>query len=502
MEKVCEFCKALRPVVYCKADSAYLCLSCDSKIHLANSLSSRHLRTILCNLCRYRPAYVQCLDHQMFVCRGCDQKLHNVSFQHQKRAIRSYMGCPSAKDFAVLWGFKLDELESRAHQDQLASILCSSEDYDAVNSDITGKCCIQVEGPPEVSIINSERGSNRQKSEILAKNQEENASFIVQQILDLKMLQLHEEDNHPPIIRGQEQTDVSSSAQYTSNKFAENLDQQEQYYQDLGIDLKKKDSPVEELKVDPLPSPFSLLEHSPLSSVVGPSLPGEFFWPTKSSIQSSQLWSQNMQDLGVCEELICHDDFDIPDVDLTFRNFEELFGGDQETIRALLDDQDVSCSSLVKDTSLDKSDNRNAREIEDASAAASVYMDKSSHMEDRGPSNQVDNHSRSLGLSNLVCSSYSTMSCSVSRFSVDSSDTDCINGIKPCIEGGEPSCSSPEFDVEVRENAMMRYKEKKKSRMHEKQVQYPSRKDRAERQRVAGLKEEGTDSDNPIVTRS
>lgn len=71
-----------------------------------------------------------------------------------------------------------------------------------------------------------------------------------------------------------------------------------------------------------------------------------------------------MQDLGVCEELVCHDDFNIPDVDLTFRNFEELFGGDQDPNRALLDDKDMSYSSVEKDMSIDKSDNGLARAME------------------------------------------------------------------------------------------------------------------------------------------
>ena len=73
------------------------------------------------------------------------------------------------------------------------------------------------------------------------------------------------------------------------------------------------------------------------------------------------MWSQNIQDLGICDELICQDDFNIPDVDLTFQNFEELFGGDQDPIRGgLLGDKDVSCSSIEKDMSLDVLDIVNA----------------------------------------------------------------------------------------------------------------------------------------------
>jgi len=69
-----------------------------------------------------------------------------------------------------------------------------------------------------------------------------------------------------------------------------------------------------------------------------------------------QLWPQNIQDLGICEELVCRDDFNIPDVDLTFQNYEELFGGDQDPIRVMFGGKDVSCSSLEKDLSVDNSD--------------------------------------------------------------------------------------------------------------------------------------------------
>ena len=77
-----------------------------------------------------------------------------------------------------------------------------------------------------------------------------------------------------------------------------------------------------------------------------------------------QLWSQNMQDIGICEELACIDDFDIPEVDLTFQNFEELFGCDQDLTRALLDDKEMTCSSVGKDTSLNGLDHSCTKEIE------------------------------------------------------------------------------------------------------------------------------------------
>lgn len=137
MEKICEFCTALKPVIYCKADAAHLCLSCDAKVHSANALSSRHFRSILCDSCRLRPANVQCLDHQMFICGGCDTSLHDASSRHQQRPIKSFVGCPSAKDFAALWGLKLSELESVATNTNNSNnqFLASSSDSNVVNLD-------------------------------------------------------------------------------------------------------------------------------------------------------------------------------------------------------------------------------------------------------------------------------------------------------------------------------------------------------------------------------
>jgi hypothetical protein len=165
MEKICEFCTALRPVVYCKADAAHLCLSCDAKVHSANALSSRHLRSILCDLCRYRPAYVRCTDHRLFMCRSCDQSQHDGSYQHQKQVISSYVGCPSAKDFAALWGFELNEAGSSACQDQLVSTSRGSGDSSIVNLDIPRQSSSQSGGPSVSSRLNcatlaSSAGSN------------------------------------------------------------------------------------------------------------------------------------------------------------------------------------------------------------------------------------------------------------------------------------------------------------------------------------------------------
>lgn len=75
-----------------------------------------------------------------------------------------------------------------------------------------------------------------------------------------------------------------------------------------------------------------------------------------------QFMSQNVQDLGLFEDLSCRDDFNnIPDVDVTFKSFEELFGGNQDPATGLLtSDNDLSCSSVDREISFDKSENSRA----------------------------------------------------------------------------------------------------------------------------------------------
>lgn len=390
------------------------------------------------------------------------------------------MGCPSFKDFAALWGFKLSELESVVTQhDQFVSSSCGS------GGDATGHSSSQIEA--QVKML--------QKGQ-----QQRNNCFILQQIIDLKRLQLNGGSNSSPLIHSEEQNNLSSSMRHHAKKFNENLDQPSQNSRDLGTDVQQRDnSLLQELKCDdPFPFPFS-----PSSSSVG-----EQLWQCRSPVQNSQLWSQNMQDLGVCEELVWQDDFNIPDVDLTFRNFEELFGSDQDPIRSLLDEKDMSYSSMEKDLSLDKLDNTLSIAMEDVSMASSV-----SEMEKDINSYKVHDHGANRPWS--ILPSHSSMSLSVSRFSADSGGggADSLDsGISRYVAGGEGSTGSPDlevshFDPEARESAKLRYKEKKKSRVHEKQIRYPSRKARADvRKRVKGRFVKsgggGYDSDSVDVARS
>ncbi|CAK9871285.1 unnamed protein product [Sphagnum jensenii] len=118
MDAPCDFCEEGRATVYCRADSARLCLSCDRHVHSANALSLRHVRTLLCDGCNLRPAAVRCPVENLALCQRCDWDSHGnspIKSQHRRHAFDCFSGCPSAAELGSLWGCDLvpSSVESR-----------------------------------------------------------------------------------------------------------------------------------------------------------------------------------------------------------------------------------------------------------------------------------------------------------------------------------------------------------------------------------------------------
>uniref|UniRef100_A0A2C9UQA5 CCT domain-containing protein n=1 Tax=Manihot esculenta TaxID=3983 RepID=A0A2C9UQA5_MANES len=110
MEPLCEFCGVVRAVVYCKSDSARLCLNCDEFVHSANCLSQRHSRSLLCDKCNSQPAILRCLDDKLSFCQNCDWNNTNScsSSGHHLQVLSCYTGRPSLAEFSRIWSFVLD----------------------------------------------------------------------------------------------------------------------------------------------------------------------------------------------------------------------------------------------------------------------------------------------------------------------------------------------------------------------------------------------------------
>ncbi|XP_021893456.1 zinc finger protein CONSTANS-LIKE 4 [Carica papaya] len=77
--KLCDSCKSATATLFCRADSAFLCVNCDSKVHAANKLASRHARVWVCEVCEQAPAHVTCKADAAALCVTCDRDIHSAN---------------------------------------------------------------------------------------------------------------------------------------------------------------------------------------------------------------------------------------------------------------------------------------------------------------------------------------------------------------------------------------------------------------------------------------
>ncbi|GER56443.1 B-box zinc finger family protein [Striga asiatica] len=107
----CDFCGQRAAILYCRADTAKLCLSCDQHVHSANALSRKHLRSQICDNCASGPASVRCATDGLVLCQECDWDAHGscaVSAAHDRCPLEGFSGCPSPLDLAAAWGLEIE----------------------------------------------------------------------------------------------------------------------------------------------------------------------------------------------------------------------------------------------------------------------------------------------------------------------------------------------------------------------------------------------------------
>ncbi|PSS35314.1 Zinc finger protein like [Actinidia chinensis var. chinensis] len=137
----CDFCNQKSAVLYCKADSAKLCLFCDQQVHSANALSLKHVRSQICDNCQSDSVSVRCSTEGLVLCSDCDWDAHgncSVSGLHDRAAIEGFSGCPSASELASLWGFDLKTQKSANSSDYTSvckSMVFNFHDLMAITED-------------------------------------------------------------------------------------------------------------------------------------------------------------------------------------------------------------------------------------------------------------------------------------------------------------------------------------------------------------------------------
>nr|AAS67378.1 CONSTANS 2 [Solanum lycopersicum] len=93
--RVCDSCRSTACAVYCRADSSFLCAGCDTRMHAANLLASRHKRVWICEACERSPAAFLCKADAASLCTSCDADIHSASplaCRHHRVPIMTILG--------------------------------------------------------------------------------------------------------------------------------------------------------------------------------------------------------------------------------------------------------------------------------------------------------------------------------------------------------------------------------------------------------------------------
>ncbi|KAJ1703540.1 hypothetical protein LUZ63_003319 [Rhynchospora breviuscula] len=93
----CDSCKTGAALLFCRADSAFLCDTCDARVHSANLLSRRHERVLLCEVCEQAPASVTCKADAAALCATCDSDIHSanpLSRRHERVPVVPFLDTP------------------------------------------------------------------------------------------------------------------------------------------------------------------------------------------------------------------------------------------------------------------------------------------------------------------------------------------------------------------------------------------------------------------------
>ena len=106
--RICDYCNHATALLYCRADSAKLCFSCDREVHGTNQLFTKHCRFQLCDSCDDSPASIFCSTESSVFCQNCDWERHNFSLSlvHDRRPLEGFNGCPSVTELVGIMGIE------------------------------------------------------------------------------------------------------------------------------------------------------------------------------------------------------------------------------------------------------------------------------------------------------------------------------------------------------------------------------------------------------------
>ncbi|XP_057796724.1 zinc finger protein CONSTANS-LIKE 9-like [Salvia miltiorrhiza] len=390
MGYLCDFCGEQRSIVYCRSDSASLCLSCDRNVHSANALSKRHSRTLLCERCNSQPASVRCMEERVSLCHNCDWMGHsssNTSTAHKKQHVNCYSGCPSAAELSHIWSFLLD------------------------SPSVGGSACEQ--GMDSMSIS----------------------------------------DNKLRDFQGTQEKNSCKGVSFATE--ASNLS---------NVDMDKEAVWMES----------STLLYSKMQNA------GMLAGSTRSAMR--KVYVPCEKGIAECEDNDFYDNFNVDEIDLGIENYDELFGAALGNPDRLFDNEDID--GLFGPHDMSGSDCQGAYLAEGSPVGGMTMRPACSNAA------SADSVVSCKTEPNICFMRQAQSVVSFSGITGESSGVDYQDcGASQMLNMGEPPWG-PESAMppsSSRSDAVMRYKEKKKTRKFEKKVRYATRKARADvRRRVKG----------------
>ncbi|KAK4373149.1 hypothetical protein RND71_008533 [Anisodus tanguticus] len=179
-------------------------------------------------------------------------------------------------------------------------------------------------------------------------------------------------------------------------------------------------------------------------------------------------------------------DFNMDEVNLSFENYEELFSGSLDNTNQLFENNDIDGLFGTKDMSVSGSSCQDADAVEGSSMRRVMTMQPACSNAESADSLM------SCKTQPTICFARQASILSFSNLGGENNAEDYQEcGASTMLLMGEPPWSHPYPESSLasssRSNAVLRYKEKKKTRKFDKHVRYESRKARADvRRRVKG----------------
>ncbi|OMO85499.1 Zinc finger, B-box [Corchorus capsularis] len=443
---LCDFCNTKPAVLFCRADSAKLCLFCDQQVHSANALSLKHARSQICDSCKTKPSSFLCSNDNLMLCQDCDWNSHNSNncsvsaLQHDRSPVEGFSGCPSVTELASLLGLDL-------------------KPKDLMNLNPGFSFCEQELLNLEDFMVPTENSSALLSSVKL--NHEVYRQLVEMGKRDLVRVSGDGAEMGPetPSSRSSEHGKVGSFEM-------ENGDDEE-------LELLHKQTPFTDLL---------MLQNNGVSRKNDYVAEGELMYDCKSSYQASKIWDFQSGRSKDCEESGPEDAGcinGISDRGFVIKNYGEFAEeeGDLSKRKVFQDLFEMSHSMRCEDA-LSRNNNCNQ-----PFSSYTLTTEESNNVPVVGSSSD----------SKVV----EPLKSDSNRY---------VQVMEHCVPAGNESINEArtKFDMELlaqnRGNAMLRYKEKKKNRRYEKHIRYESRKARADtRKRFKGRFVKASDQAPPDV---